>query len=84
MPLPSTQVMLSCASSVLWASPTPSAPASLAILLGDPLFMRNPPDTRHPILHRIAQRFSLSLVSPLVTGFTIFGRLATINLRNDA
>nr|NQU91324.1 hypothetical protein [Bacteroidota bacterium] len=46
--------------------------------------MRYPLYARHPILHRIALNVHVVVASIQIPGFTISGRLATINLRNDA
>lgn len=54
------------------------------VSLGDPMFMRCPCHARHPILLRTAMLMHIVVSSKHVSGFTIFGRLTTVKLRNEA
>ncbi len=84
MSLPYSQVMLSWVSAVLRTSPPPSAIDGLSILLGLPMFMRNPYYARHPILLRAAISVPIVVASRYVSGFALSGRLTTAKLRNEA
>ena len=72
--------MLSQVSSVLRASPPPSAIIGKLILLGLPKFIRFPYYARHPILHRTALQVLIVVSSLQVAGFAPYRRLATIDL----